>query len=153
MKKKYKFKLDAVLKIRKLKEEQVKMEIGRLNVEINNYENMVKQHSDNISEAYQAQEAELGKGLVGLEARFHPYFVQGKRAHIEALQAEIKMLQAKREKLYHDLNTRRGEVKVIENLKEKDYQAFKKQMNKKINENLEEDVIKWSHQKRQEEMI
>lgn len=153
MNKKFKFKLEAVLKMRKLAEEQVKMEIGRLNVTIGRWEQEIIWHEQGIKDAYAAQESELGQtGLTGQEARFHPYFVQGKRAHIDAIKAEIKMLESERDKKYQELNKRRGEVKVIENLKDKALEKYKKERQKRMNQVIEEDVIKWSHRKRQEKI-
>lgn len=147
MAKGYKFKLEAVLKMRRLNEDKVKMEIGRLNVKINQYKDMISEHESAIADAYQSQESELPAGLNGQELRFHPYFVEGKRTHIRMIQAEINMLQDELDKKYEDLKKRRGEVKVLENMKEKDHKAYKKHLNKKIQENLEEDVLNWNFRK------
>jgi len=141
--KKYKFKLDALLKIRKIREDQCKMEIGRIQVQITNLKNEVEKHSAGISEAYDLQEQSLATGASGLENRFHPYFVEGKRAHIGKLQEQIEELELRVQQFYRILSTLRANVKVIEEMKEKDKTEYKKQLNKKINEDIEEQNMNW----------
>lgn len=143
MKKGHKFKLEAVLKMRKLAEEQVKMQLGKVNVQITETHEQIKIQDASIDEAYKAQEAGLGEGLDGQEIRFHPYFVQGKKAHIGQLQAQLRMLESEREKLQKELNHKRADVKVIEKLKEKDFKEYKNRIEKKMAEQLEEDVLTW----------
>lgn len=77
--KKFKFRLEAILKIRKLKEEQCKLEIGRLQVQINNIDNEINQHHKGIQQSYESHEQGLDSGIIGRELHFHPYFIQGKK--------------------------------------------------------------------------
>lgn len=148
MKKGYKFKLEAVLKMRKLAEEQVKMQLGRVNVQIAEIQSDIKKQDASIDQAYESQEVGLSSGLDGQEIRFHPYFVQGKRAHIEQLKSEQKMLEAERAKLQNELNNKRADVKVIEKLREKDFKQYKDRIEKKRAVQLEEDVLTWFDRKR-----
>ncbi len=150
MKKGFQFKLEAVLKMRKLAEDQVKMQIGRVNVKINELRTQVAEHNAGIDQAYEAQEAELARGLDGQELRFHPYFVEGKRAHIGYLESQIKMYESEVERLYLELNRKRADVKVIEKLKEKEHKEYKKNLEKKRAEQLEESVLSWFDRKQRE---
>lgn len=147
MKKGYKFKLEAVLKMRKLAEEQVKMKLGRVNIKISEVMQNIKEQDASIDQAYESQEAGLNKGLDGQEIRFHPYFVQGKRAHIGQLKAELRMHEAEREQLQKELSRKRADVKVIEKLREKDFKQYKTKIEKKMNLQLEEDVLTWFDRK------
>jgi flagellar FliJ protein len=139
----YKYKLEALLKIRKLKEERCKMEIGRLQVHIRDIEKQIEKHSAGIDEAYDLQEQSLEKGIEGLEVRFHPYFVQGKRSHIEALTNEKARVEHYVQQKFVQLAQLRANVKVLEKMKEKDKKAYKKQIEKKQNERIEEQVQNW----------
>lgn len=141
--KKYKYKLEALLKIRKLKEERCKMEIGRFQVKIKEIEDQITKHNSGIDEAYDLQEKSLASGIEGLEVRFHPYFVQGKRSHIEALQNEKSRLEHYVKQLFAQLAQLRANVKVLEKMKEKDKRNYKKQLDKKMNERIEEQVQNW----------
>ena len=140
----YKFKLEAVLKIRKLKEEQCKMEIGRIQVEINKRKNDIKKHTAGIEQAYTSQEKLMEDGVSGQEARFYPYFVSGKRAHINAVQNEIDDLQSDVNSKFEELKILRGSVKVIDEMKEKDKIKYKKKIEKKQFEDIEEQVQNWN---------
>lgn len=141
--KKYKFKLDALLKIRKIREDQCKMEIGRIQVQISSLKNEIAKHNHGIQEAYDLQEKSLQNGATGRESRFHPYFVQGKRSHIEEIQGQIDELENRVERMYMILNRFRADVKVIEEMKEKDKVQHKKHQEKKMHEEIEEQVQNW----------
>lgn len=141
--KKYKFKLEALLKIRKLKEETCKMEIGRIQVEIGAKENEIKIHNEGIKEAFVGQERALKSGVLGHELRFHPYFVDGKRAHIKEIQKEIEQLKITRDEKFITLNHLRADVKVLDEMKQKKESEHRKKLAKKIDENIEEQVKNW----------
>ncbi len=140
---KYKFKLDALLKLRHLKEEQCKLEIGRLQIQITNFKKLIAKHEDEIGQAYQSQEQELNQGLSGVEARFYPFFVSGKRAHIDKIQNELNELQKEIDKKYEALKKLRGDVKVIEQMKDKDHKKYKKELEKKAFAEMEEQTQNW----------
>lgn len=144
----YKFKLEAVLKVRKLKEEQCKMEIGRIQVQINKLKSEVKNHEAGIQQAYDSQEKLMEDGVNGTEIKFYPFFVSGKRAHIQAIQNEIQSLTEQVNDKYENLKILRGDVKVIEEMKEKDVLKYKKALQKKQFENIEEQVQNWNQFKK-----
>jgi flagellar FliJ protein len=139
----FKFKLEAVLKIRKLKEEQCKMAIGRIQVRIRTLEGYNKKHNLGIEQAYQDQEQGLEQGMTGRELQFHTFFVGGKRAHINQIDNEIKGLQEEVDEMYEQLKHLRADVKVIHEMKEKEVIKYKKKISKKQFEELEEQNQNW----------
>ena len=143
MAKKYKFKLEALLKMRKIREDQCKMEIGRIQVEIGKIKSQINEQSDGISEAYELQERSLQGGATGLETRFHPYFVQGKRDHILILERSMKDLEDRLARMYQILTQFRADVKLVEQMKEKDKTAHKKASDKKMYAEIEEQIQNW----------
>ena len=142
--KKYKFKLDALLTIRKLKEEQCKMQIGKIQVRIAELEKEIIEQDSGIDEAYSLQEQSLAGGAGGLEVRFHPYFVEGKRRHIEGLEHQKMRLQYHVQQKFLELNQLRANVKVIDKMKEKDFTKYKKDLNKRMDRQVEEQVQNWN---------
>lgn len=143
MAKKFKFKLEAVLKIRKLKEDQCKMEIGRLQVRMSELEGFKSDNNKSIDTAYADQEASLGQGLSGRELQFHPFFVSGKKANIDVIEKEMAMLKEQLDYRYDELNHLRGESKLIEEMKSKEEIKHKKERTKKEFEQIEEQVQNW----------
>jgi flagellar FliJ protein len=139
----YKFKLEALLKIRKLREEECKTEIGRLQVQITQLRNRIGEHDRGIDEAYDAQEIALSEGAQGQEVTFYPYFVEGNRASIRDIKQEIQVLEERVRELFVELNKFRADVKVIEKMKDKDMTKFKKEKIKKEHQDLEEQVQNW----------
>jgi flagellar export protein FliJ len=143
MAKKYKFKLEALLKIRKIREDQCKTEIGRVQIEISKVKADIAEQSRGIAEAYDLQEQSLQGGATGLETRFHPYFVEGKRSHIDSLEKNLKELEDRVTRLYQILSQFRADVKVIDEMKTKDQKAYKKATDKKMHQEIEEQVQNW----------
>lgn len=130
MAQKYKFRLEALLKLRKIKEDQCKQEIGRLQVEIRNVENLIEDANKDISYTYESQQKSLQKGLMGREIKFYPMIVESKWNHIELMKNKIKEINKVVQKKLDELKLLRADTKLMENLKEKDLEKFKKAYNK-----------------------
>lgn len=139
----YKFRLEALLKVRRLEEDQCKMEIGRLQVQITNLKDKIKEHNFSITSAYQSQEEALKGGVTGQEIGFYSYMVEGNIASIKLIENNIKKLEENVSELYQELSQYRAKVKVLENMKEKDRLKYKKALNKKEQEKIEEQVQNW----------
>ncbi|MCO4752986.1 MAG: hypothetical protein KC478_00820 [Bacteriovoracaceae bacterium] len=146
--KKYKFKLEALLKMRKLKEDQVKMEIGRLQTRKNELENEIHNQNAGIDQAYESQEVSVKAGATGLDLRFYPYFVEGKKAAIHMINVEIKELEEKLSEKFEELKIMRANVKVLEEMKEKNKKAHKKMSDKLMHQKIEEQVMNWNQFKK-----
>lgn len=142
--KKYKFKLEALLKMRKLEEDQCKLKIGRLQTKKSELLAEVENQSAGIDEAYRSQEATISGGASGLDLRFYPYFVQGKRAATAKLKKEIEYLDELLKESYEELKGLRAKAKVLEEMKEKDRKAFKKKADKESHQKIEEQVMNWN---------
>lgn len=143
MAKKFKFKLEAVLKVRKIKEDQCKMEIGRLQVRMKELEGFKVENNTSIDTAYADQELSLEAGLSGRELQFHPFFVTGKKANLDVIEKEMAMLKEQLDYRYNELNHLRGEVKLVEEMKSKEQIKHKKERTKKEYEQIEEQVLNW----------
>lgn len=144
----FKFKLDALLKVRKLKEDQCKMEIGRLQVQRQSKLEEIKRQNLGIDKAYGDQETTVSQGAKGLDLRFYPYFMQGKRTNIRLLEQEIAMLDREIDEKNKELIQHRANVKVLDSMKEKHKEQYKKALNKKIDNDLEEQVQTWLQYKK-----
>ena len=142
--KKFKFKLEALLKMRKLKDDQCKMEIGRLQTRKVELENEIHNQNAGIDEAYESQEATVGAGATGLDLKFYPYFMQGKRAAITSLQSQISELDEVLREKFEELKNHRANVKVLEEMKEKNRKAHKKASDKAMHQKIEEQVMNWN---------
>ena len=138
MVKKYKFKLEGLLKLRKLKESTLKVELGLLNKEIARVKSEIEILKSNISQTYLEQEQVLTSSTSGQMAQFYPQFIQSKREDISNKESLLYSLEKKYQKKLMEVNTAMGECKIISNMKDKDFEVFKKQINKKEEDNREE---------------
>lgn len=142
--KKHKFKLEAVLKMRKLEEEQCKLRIGRLQSKKTELLAEIENENAGIDEAYRSQEESIKQGASGLDLRFYPYFMEGKRAATRQIQDKLSQLDELIAQCFEELRVLRGKTKVLEQMKEKDKKAHKKKYEKEMNLKIEEQVLNWS---------
>lgn len=141
--KKYEFKLDPVLKIRKLKEENCRIELGKLLSQLERIENQIAYDKNEILNYAKMQESALKNGVRVDQIQSFPMLISGKEKNLELLERDKGHLQKKVEAKRQELATFRGELKVIENLKEKDYNEYRKAVNKEIDEKVEEQTLNW----------
>lgn len=141
--KKYQFKLDAVLKLRKLKEENCRTELGLLNRALEQIEAKINHESDEIGKYYQIQESSLKNGAFAGKLQTIPGLIGAKDKAIELLKREKKRHEIYIEEKKQELATLRGELKVMENLKEKDLSEWKKAYNKEVDQTVEEQTQNW----------
>jgi flagellar export protein FliJ len=146
----FKFKLEAVLKMRRLKEDQCKMEIGRIQIRIRTLQGFLDEQGRSIGESYDAQEQALGGGMDGREIQFHPFFVSGKRANMDQIRAEMKTLDAEVKEKYQDLAKLRAQVKVIDEMKTDQKSKHRKHIQKKQFAEIEEQVQNWKQAVKQD---
>lgn len=146
--KKHKFKLEALLKMRKLEEDQCKLRIGKLQTKKTELLQEIQKQQAGIDEAYRSQEASVQAGASGLDLRFYPYFVQGKRAATKELENKVSQLDDLLAEAYKDLKGYRARAKVLEEMKEKDRKAFKKKAEKEMHQKIEEQVMIWNQFKK-----
>ena len=142
---KFKFKLDALLKVREFKEKKIKIELGEILKEIGLVEDKITAANIAIDESYQAQEAVLSDPASGRMLQFFPYFIQGKKEDIKNQENLLWALKKKYENKIKELATARGEVKVMENFKEKKKGEWTKERNKKEAEAIEEIIMMRRH--------
>ena len=69
--------------------------------------------------------------------------MSGKRAHIKQLNDEINYLTKEVNQKFEELKHLRGDVKVIDEMKDKDMLVYKKKIEKKMNEEIEEQNQNW----------
>lgn len=136
--KQFKFKLDGLLKVREFKEKKVKIELGEILREIAAVEDKIAAAEKAIVETYEAQEAFMQDSSKAHMIQFFPYFIQGKKEDIKNKQTLLWSLKKKYDKKIEELATARGEVKVMENFKDKQKTEWTKEKNKKEQESIEE---------------
>jgi cytidyltransferase-like protein len=131
------------LTIRKLKEENCRMELGQLILYLNKIEDQINHEKSEINKYFEIQEGALKNGALGGQINAFPMLVKAKDQNIILLERDKK----KQEELIADkkmeLAQLRGDLKVMENLKEKDYQDYRKALNKEIDQKVEEQTQNW----------
>lgn len=146
---KFKFKLEGVLKLREFKENEAMNAIAEVVAEIEATKSEIQEIHEAIDRGYQSQESLADSESKGHQLYFYPYFFKGKNEHLKNCEAKLAALQKKYERRVQEYAEAKGEVKVIQNLKDKEFNAYKKAYDKKVEENREEFVIMQMNRKKQ----
>ena len=141
--KRYVFRLEAVLKVRKIKEENCRMELGELIAQLNRIEDQLSHERKEIASYFTIQEDSLKNGMKAGLLQAFPMLVAAKDKNIELLLRDRAEQEKRIEQKKQELAVLRGELKVIENLREKDYLEYRKALNKEIDQKVEEQTQNW----------
>lgn len=139
--KKFQFKLEALLKLREFNEKRLKVELGEILSEIQATKDRIESIKRDIALSYDTQEEMMTNPSSGQVLQFFPYYIEGRKEEIKARENYLYSLERKYEYTLGELAKARGEVKVIENLKEKKKTEHKKEVEKKLQEDIEEAVM------------
>ena len=146
--KKYLFRLEPVLKLRKLNEENCRMQLGQLMSELAVIEDKLTHDRTEANRYFAIQEESLKIGIRGGQLQAYPMLVAAKEQSIKSLLKEKTTQEYRIEQKRLELNVLRGELKVIENLKEKDYTEYRKAYNKEVDQKVEEQTQIWMNNNR-----
>lgn len=141
--KKYQFRLEPVLKVRKFKEETCRMELGELLNELKRIDDQLAYDQEQIDNYYKIQEGALKTGMSAAQLQAFPMLVAGKSRNIELLQNAKTRQERLVEEKKKELAVVRGELKLIESMKEKDFAKYRKEINKEIDQKVEEQTQNW----------
>lgn len=134
----FKFKLEGLLKLREFKENAIKSELGGILKEMTRIEQKIDAIEASIDESYKSQEEFLAKPAAGEMIRFFPYFIKGKKEDLAVQHNLMRSLKNQYQQKLLELKKARGDVKVIENMKDKKKTEFKKASNKKREADIED---------------
>jgi len=136
--KKFKFRLESVLKIRKFKEDKIKIEIGDILKKINEKNDQIMTIESSINDAYMSQDELLAEPSTGTMAQFFPFYIEGRKRDREQKERQLDALQRAYEDKMKLLAQARGEVKVLDKMKEKKNIAHNKEQEKKRQEDIDD---------------
>lgn len=145
--KKYAFRLEPVLKVRKLKEENCRMELGQLITGLTRLQDQINHDQREIENYYKIQEGSLKLGMNAGQLQAFPMLVEAKEQNMRLLRRDMIRQEKLIEEKKQELAILRGELKVVENLKEKDYNEYRKALNKEIDQKVEEQTQNWLQHK------
>lgn len=134
----FKFKLSGLLKLREFKESTIKSQLGEILREINRIESKIQEIEDSIDESYKSQEDFLAQPASGQMIKFFPYFIQGRKEDLVVQNNLLRGLRTQYEQKLIELKRARGDVKVLENMKDKKKSEYKKSTNKKREADIED---------------
>ena len=136
--KKHDFRLEAVLKLRESKEENIKFELSEIIQNIQKIKQRVKEIENDIETFYTTQEKIVQTPLCSRILSFYPEAVRASQTDKQACENQLYSLGQRYEDKVKELNIAIGEKKIFSKMKEKSLTKHKRQAEKKDLEMLEE---------------
>lgn len=119
------------------------MELGQLLSQLNQIEDQLKHDRSEIENYYKIQEGSLKTGVRAGQLQAFPMLIAGKDRNIELLLRDKTKQEALVAEKKQELAQLRGDLKVMENLKEKNYDEYRKAYNKEVDQKVEEQTQNW----------
>lgn len=138
MSKKFKFKLDGLLKLKNFNESRCRAELGQIVKEIEDVKANIERINEEVHQGYHEQGRILEDATSGQLLQFFPLYIQGKKEDIKNQENLLYALQKRYERKLQELSELMGEAKLINNMKENKKLEHKKQQDKKREEEQEE---------------
>tara|TARA_B100001248_G_scaffold262689_1_gene260939 strand:+ start:3273 stop:3719 length:447 start_codon:yes stop_codon:yes gene_type:complete len=137
--KKFRFRLEGVLKIKRFQAEQLQMEVASIQAKVQNEQKQLVQMYENIEQSYALalEYKKNGKNIQGLLDQVDAH-IYGERHHIKEKSDQIRILKQELERKEYEWLEMRKEVKKLEVLKDKKEQIFKKEMQKREQKEMDD---------------
>lgn len=119
------------------------MELGQLIKELNRIIDQIAHDKDAIIQYSELHEGSLKNGMKAGHLHLFPSMIEAKDKNIELLEEDKKKQERRIDEKKKELAILRGDLKVIENMKEKNYDEYRKAVNKEINQKVEEQTQNW----------
>ena len=138
--KRFKYKLDTVLKLRDFEKKKIELELGHLNKKIKSTEDLIEE----IYSQLKLTQEEVNRGgkdrrLDSSLIKYFPQFLKAKNQELKNEKEKLSSLLKERDVIIESLNVASGKVKILEKDKEKKRLNFLKDEMKK-DESSREDL-------------
>ena len=134
------FKLESLLKLKKFKEREEKINLGKILKKIGEKEAKISYLNKSLEKIYMEQSSQMEKGIDGKDLRTYPIMIQSLKDKINEHQGTLQQFKEKCEGCRKNLNTIMGEVKVLQKLKGEHQKKYYKYRNAKREREIE-DII------------
>lgn len=119
------------------------MELGQLIMQLTRIDDQLAHDKNEINTYYKIQEGGLQNGISGSQLQAFPMLIAAKQENISRLERERYKQEQRISDKKKELAQLKGDLKVMENLKEKDYDLYRKALNKEIDQKVEEQTQNW----------
>jgi len=139
--KKFKFRLDTILKLREFEEKKAKLNLGKVITKMEYVKIEIEKLNKEIGMGYSEMQELLKETVDGRTLQFFPAYFAGKEAMIKSKKTELSNLNEELKFRRLELKKAEGEFKSIDKLKEKSFEKFKDEIFKKEQNDLDDYTI------------
>jgi flagellar biosynthesis chaperone FliJ len=136
--KKFKYSLDILIRVRDANKSKIQFRLGEIQQAVNRHQGQIDYDLKQINLSLESQNTTLQQGLKANQMQAVPIFVFSKRANIKLHKEAIEKLEEEKKGLLERLKIIKNEIKVYNDMKDREYKKHKKKLLKKQEQKLEE---------------
>ncbi|MBF0312317.1 MAG: flagellar export protein FliJ [Oligoflexia bacterium] len=128
--KKFKFRLDSVLRLREFEEYKEMIELGKINQEMKTMSDKISDIDSEISRAYEIQEKDMRQGSISAsDLQIYGEWIDNYRALVDFMKKEHEKIQERYQEKLEDVVKKKNKVKMLKKLKAKALNEYRKDYN------------------------
>jgi flagellar FliJ protein len=120
----FKFRYKAILSYREHVKEKAEVELARAQYQLHRATDLLNQYGDHLTEGRKALETFLRKSISSDDLKVHLDYLSGLKIRIEIQAKEVQKCKEKAREKLKDLLEKTKEYKVIEKVKQKDFEKW-----------------------------
>ena len=130
--KRFKYKLNTILKLREFEKKKVEIELGQINKKVKDTEDLIEDIYIQIKTTQEdVNRSDSNRHLDNSLIKYFPQFLKAKNKEIEIQKEKLQSFYKERNSIIEHLNEVSGKYKILEKDKEKKKQVFLKEQMKK----------------------
>jgi len=137
----FKFKLAALLRMREFKKQQIEVELGKIVQQINDLHEQLADLERQMSDAYHIYAQRVAGMDLATCYQYAGDFLKAAQAKKEELIEQGKQLEQAYQNKLQEMQRAMGDVKVMEKVKAKAWEAYRKRYNKLLGREQEDNMI------------
>ena len=134
----FKFKLGSLYRLKIFKEEKISIQLGEIVKKVDIMKKKIKNLNFYLQDEYYHYEKTIAHKTNARYVQLHPSLIDARRIQIKTAEKNLKDLQYQYEQKMKELVKAKGEVKVMEKLKEDAFLKHKRKHNKKEEQDIED---------------
>lgn len=136
--KQFKFTLDPLLRLKDVEKKKIELELANCQIEVDQHNDQLSSEHESIRDMLEESEYAIQKNNSAVSMLALPYILEQKKNNIRKLEISLQKLGEKQKEILIRLNKKNSELKKVQEHKEEMFANYKKEIEKKSEENRSE---------------
>lgn len=146
--KQFKFSLEPLLRLKDVEKKKIELELANCQIEVDRHQHQINSENESINDILLDSEYSVSKNNSVVSMLSIPNLLEEKKRNIKRLELALEKLHDKQHEILFRLNKKNSELKKVQEHKDEVFAEYKKEVEKKLEENRSELYNAVMHHKR-----